>query len=512
MKTFTKIASLTAVLLTFFSCKPEWKVDIALNVDSLTLEVGEKAEIIATLFPAEEAENVTIKWSSNNDGVATVVDGVVTAVGKGTVIISAQAGRKTAECSITVPSQPLTFTAADWSRVTLHKFGNPYEINLKYKISGHEWERYNYGETIRLSPEESLYFLAEASSGGRFSKDEYNYYCFDIDGSVSASGNIMSLVDDKKVLNILTEYCFYHLFFRCYGLTHAPDLTMKKMEKGCFYGMFANCYNLEDAPDLPSTQLADMCYYEMFLDCSSLTAAPELPAKVVKEKCYSQMFMNCRSLKETPKILPALDLENDCYSHMFAYCRELKAAPDLPSKNLARGCYSAMFAGCSKLDVAPELPATTLAPSCYECMFMGTAITNAPLLPAIELTDFCYTEMFSQCKNLSVAPELPAKTLTQYCYCSMFQDCTNLIKAPDLPAKELAEHCYEEMFNGCSKLNYVKALFVRPESRYPFQAWLADVSVEGVFIRNPLATWLTHDMLRLPQSWRIIDNEITEIE
>ena len=34
----------------------------------------------------------------------------------------------------------------------------------------------------------------------------------------------------------------------------------------------------------------------------------------------------------------------------------------------------------------------------------------------------------------------------------MFEDCTGLTEVPDLPATNLAEYCYSEMFRGCTSL------------------------------------------------------------
>ena len=49
--------------------------------------------------------------------------------------------------------------------------------------------------------------------------------------------------------------------------------------------------------------------------------------------------------------------------------------------------------------------------------------------------DFCYSNLFNNCKYLTHAPALPATTLANYCYDEMFANCTSLEKAPELPAK-----------------------------------------------------------------------------
>jgi hypothetical protein len=48
------------------------------------------------------------------------------------------------------------------------------------------------------------------------------------------------------------------------------------------------------------------------------------------------------------------------------------------------------------------------------------------MLPATELADHCYSDMFRGCTLLETAPVLPATTLVTNCYTSMFRDDANL--------------------------------------------------------------------------------------
>ena len=54
------------------------------------------------------------------------------------------------------------------------------------------------------------------------------------------------------------------------------------------------------------------------------------------------------------------------------------------------------------------------------------------------------------CTGLTSAPELPATNLAENCYCQMFRDCTSLTRLPELPATNLAETCYYFMFYNCT--------------------------------------------------------------
>lgn len=69
---------------------------------SLTLEVGQSETLTATVSPGN-ADDKTVIWRSSDTDVATVEDGVVTAIAEGTATITASAGGKTASCEVTVP-------------------------------------------------------------------------------------------------------------------------------------------------------------------------------------------------------------------------------------------------------------------------------------------------------------------------------------------------------------------------------------------------------------------------
>ena len=79
---------------------------IKLDKDTLTIARGETATLTATVEPADTTN--TIVWSSENDNIATVENGVVTAVGLGETTITAACGDKTASCKVIVNKAFLT--------------------------------------------------------------------------------------------------------------------------------------------------------------------------------------------------------------------------------------------------------------------------------------------------------------------------------------------------------------------------------------------------------------------
>ena len=87
---------------------------VSLDESSITLDVGGNQTLTATVTP-ENATNKKVRWSSDNEAVATVSeDGVVTAVAGGTAVITATTldGLFTASCTVTVnaPDAPPTIT------------------------------------------------------------------------------------------------------------------------------------------------------------------------------------------------------------------------------------------------------------------------------------------------------------------------------------------------------------------------------------------------------------------
>lgn len=83
---------------------------VTLDPSSITLDAGETATLTATVAPAA---NKGVAWESSDDTIATVKDGVVTAVkpGNATITVTTDDGDFTGKCSVTVqqPAYSITF-------------------------------------------------------------------------------------------------------------------------------------------------------------------------------------------------------------------------------------------------------------------------------------------------------------------------------------------------------------------------------------------------------------------
>lgn len=77
--------------------------NVSLDKTDLNMEIGKTETLVATITP-ENATVKDVKWISSDEAVATVVDGLVTAIGEGnaTITIMTADGRKTATCTVTV--------------------------------------------------------------------------------------------------------------------------------------------------------------------------------------------------------------------------------------------------------------------------------------------------------------------------------------------------------------------------------------------------------------------------
>ena len=93
---------------------------VALNKTTMTLKVAQADTLVATITP-EDAANKEVVWASDNAEVATVVDGVVTAIALGTanITVTTVDGNFTATCVVTVEATPVTGVTLDVTELTL---------------------------------------------------------------------------------------------------------------------------------------------------------------------------------------------------------------------------------------------------------------------------------------------------------------------------------------------------------------------------------------------------------
>ena len=192
---------------------------------------------------------------------------------------------------------------------------------------------------------------------------------------------------------------------------------------------------------------------------------------------YKSFFEGCTNLVTGPTkfdIPEGYILEENVNPNSFEYffknCRSLRTSFVSLPKTFGAWCYLGMFEGCESLTQAPELPATNLSFGCYRVMFNG-------------------------CSSLTQAPELPAETLVDDCYYQMFKDCINLTYCK-INAKTInGERALYQMFNRCDKLNKLVLSFAEVKDPTNFQEWVT--SKEGTCL-SPI---VDRNLIELPIGW-----------
>lgn len=100
-----------------------------LNKDSLTMNVGETEQLTASAIQLEDTPNFT--WSSSNDSVATVTNGLVSAVSTGNAVITATDEKYhqsyTCNVTVTVPSDDFIISAF-WPPVSGYINSEQYDL------------------------------------------------------------------------------------------------------------------------------------------------------------------------------------------------------------------------------------------------------------------------------------------------------------------------------------------------------------------------------------------------
>ena len=289
--------------------------DITLDKTTLTLAISATATLKATVTP-DDATDKTVTWETSDEKIATVADGVVTAVAAGTATITAKTGDKTATCAVTVEAPyiaeetPLTFEAEDADgKITLNLVNYTYqEKAIEYSIDGGTtWTSATVAKgDVTKSPTDPGIVTTPAAHTImlRGNNDAYSAtvtkgaYILGVSMKIFSDkdcylyGNIMSLVKSTgfdKETTLAKDSTFTYLF------DHADHNPYPYVTE---YG--AGLYKNHPTKKLvlPATTLSTLCYSGTFNGCEGLTVAPVLPAQTLTDRCYYGMFANCTSLTE----------------------------------------------------------------------------------------------------------------------------------------------------------------------------------------------------------------------
>jgi uncharacterized protein YjdB len=97
---------------------------VTLNMTTLSLTVGGSTGTLTPTVEPSDAFNKNVTWSSSNTGIATVSNGVVSAVGPGTAIVTVRTADSghTATCAVTV-TQPVSGVTLNKTSTTINVGG-----------------------------------------------------------------------------------------------------------------------------------------------------------------------------------------------------------------------------------------------------------------------------------------------------------------------------------------------------------------------------------------------------
>ena len=146
----------------------------------------------------------------------------------------------------------------------------------------------------------------------------------------------------------------------------------------------------------------------------------------------------------------------------------------------ARGMTRAVDSGDKFINIKPSMK--TVIFGNVMSLLKGKDNLDSEAAETIEAPNAFYG-LFSGADKLVNSEErdlvLPAKELKEGCYDNMFSGCKGIEKAPELPAPTLVKDCYSEMFAGCSKLSAVKCLATDVSAAGCVKDWLADAGKEA---------------------------------
>lgn len=376
------------------------KVTVTLEVQSVEVSPatatltskGETIQLTATVLP-EGAGEAT--WTSSDETVATVsAEGIVTAVGEGTAIITATAGEKTATCTITVS---ISIADIDGNQGTFHLDGAS-ETQVAQAIN----EAAQAGVTHFI-------LTGDSEALGLYDGNPF-------------SGIQIELLDLSGVTGWQDRDGD--------GLPELPEESFRHTTNSDFSGL--------QEVILPQEiqQIGDYAFYK----CSNLTKVTA--AGVVRVNSFA--FQSCSKLTE-------VSMPEVTYLCTNAFMSTSLTVVNFPKLQTLEG---SVFWLCSKLTEVNLPEATTIGNATL--VSQGGSRTgintfgDCPLLEKVSLPKVTIVgdNTFSNCKALTEI-ELPEATTIGI---GAFYNCTSLTSASLPQATSLGD----DVFTGCTALNTIK--------------------------------------------------------
>ena len=235
---------------------------VTLNKTSATINEGDSLTLTATLEPAN-ATDKSITWTTSDSKVATVENGVVTAVSAGTATITASSDNgKAASCKVTVivPAQVLSLEDTKISAISVSqgqsftvtaqaKNGTaPYQYGLYYSYNGGAWKTvcsYQDNPKMKYTPTKSGNYqlcVKAKDASGTVAKKYYDVYVYLKNYSfvnISEISSDTAMVGDKVKITAAakggTSYYQYAIYYKTSAETNWKVLSKYSDTRTVYY-------------------------------------------------------------------------------------------------------------------------------------------------------------------------------------------------------------------------------------------------------------------------------------
>ena len=407
---------------------------ITVNPVTAVIQIGETTKLTATIAPNTVTEKIT--WKSSNTDVAKVDrNGLVTGVGKGKAIITAQnpAGTIKATCTVTVGNATLMVATYGTGKDT----DNYLRSNVvKNKIESIKFQK-GQVPTSGIIEQFDASEAEDSSIIGYYTDEDSNdmyELTFVSETNIEANQNssylffylssVKEIVFDNFDTSKVTDMT--GMFGDCSSLTSLDVSKFDTSQVTNMRWMFFRCSRLTslDLSKFDTSQVTNM--NSMFHECSSLTSLDVSEFDTSQVTYMNSMFQSCSSL--TSLDVSKFDTSKVTnMSNMFYYCTRLTSLDVSKFDTSQVTDMRYMFASCSRLtslDVSKfDTSQVTNMWSMFESCSSLTSL-DVSKFDTSQVTDM--SSMFYGCKSLTSLDVSKFDTSQVTKMGSMFGNCSSL--------------------------------------------------------------------------------------
>lgn len=524
---------------------------VSLNRSSLSLKEGETSKLTAMVTPSN-ATNKEVSWSSSNTSVATVAsDGSVTAngVGSATITVTTADGVKTATCSVTVETIPV-------SSITLSQTSLSLTEGETSKLSATVSPANATNKDVVWSSSNSA--VASVSSDGTVtakSAGTVTITCASADGDKSVTCSVTVKAAVVPVTGISLSSHSLTLIeggtFQLSAAINPSNATDKNViwSSGNMSVASVSSDGLVTAAKAGSTAIYcksdsgahDLCYVFVYAatDIQSPLTFEVLNDGVIFLSGGFGEATGMSIITNTPSITLEYQVNNSSWAELYVdethhasdkilvkkgdivrFRGNNKSYSSLLIDETDERCYSispVIFCSSSQVSISGNIMSLIdknnyknlsriTDNGAFAHLFRDMDVISAErLYLPTKLSKYCYYDMFAGCKTLVSPPMLASEKLESNCYRSMFYGCISLLEAPVLPAKSLVFYCYRSMFYGCSALKRIEAYFDTKPSKAYTNEWVFGVNPSGQFYKSYYSNWEDRGVHGIPDGWEIVN-------